>query len=224
MPVSQIRRMQCGAALSLAVILLALTICGCTTGDEEGGGDERAKNSRSFSGPKVRSQNMRERHTPALRRLHSMRHTLQDEGTALESDAPRELREISPELIAQRGLHTGVFGGGSRAGFMSKCNVTAPCEQCSEQSMQDQAEYCMSTGWRKVITCVQSPSHRRETHFVTCEAGQETARGPWAVAQMELCMVVMLTVAMYYIKHRKRVMDPNSKNVGTRSYIPLTPV
>lgn len=83
------------------------------------------------------------------------------------------------------------------------CNVTLACEACTQQMMNDQAEYCLKTGWRQKVTCRKQETGRTESKFMPCPAGTSiTSAGPLGVVQMEMWCGACLLGALWYIRRR----------------------
>lgn len=51
----------------------------------------------------------------------------------------------------------------------STCNVTMACHVCPEAAMRDNADYCLQTGWRHQVRCVNGEGAEFEVRFESCE-------------------------------------------------------
>ena len=69
----------------------------------------------------------------------------------------------------------GKTGGKARAGQTttappnSACNITIACHVCPEAAMRDNADYCLSTGWRHQLRCVNEEGVEVEVRFESCK-------------------------------------------------------
>ena len=52
----------------------------------------------------------------------------------------------------------------------SVCNITIACHVCPEAAMRDNADYCLSTGWRHQLRCVNEEGVEVEVRFESCKS------------------------------------------------------
>ena len=50
-----------------------------------------------------------------------------------------------------------------------QCNVTMACHVCPPAAIRDEADYCLSTGWRQQVRCVNERRVEVEVRFESCE-------------------------------------------------------
>mmetsp|Transcript_34042 Transcript_34042/g.106632 ORF Transcript_34042/g.106632 Transcript_34042/m.106632 type:complete len:258 (-) Transcript_34042:185-958(-) len=100
--------------------------------------------------------------------------------------------------------------GSKRGGGSKECNVTSECEQCSEASLQDNADYCMKTGWMQRVQCRDLKTNQIESFFESCKAQGYVLSDTGAVVQMEAGWAFFLVVTWTWMKRRKR-LQPGSR-------------
>jgi len=50
-----------------------------------------------------------------------------------------------------------------------RCNITITCHACDDAAMRDNAEYCVATGWRQQVRCLNERGVEVEVRFESCE-------------------------------------------------------
>eukprot|EP00292_Cryptomonas_paramecium_P031935 CAMPEP_0113722560 /NCGR_PEP_ID=MMETSP0038_2-20120614/37828_1 /TAXON_ID=2898 /ORGANISM="Cryptomonas paramecium" /LENGTH=90 /DNA_ID=CAMNT_0000651837 /DNA_START=132 /DNA_END=401 /DNA_ORIENTATION=+ /assembly_acc=CAM_ASM_000170 len=76
------------------------------------------------------------------------------------------------------------------------CNITKACHPCPDDAIRDEADYCVPTGWRQMITCFKHGTSSKDTMFQSCGAlNAHTTSSSMAVAKFEGAMVLILVAA-----------------------------
>lgn len=50
-----------------------------------------------------------------------------------------------------------------------RCNVTMVCHACPQAALRDAADYCLATGWRQQVRCMNERGVEVEVRFESCE-------------------------------------------------------
>jgi len=86
----------------------------------------------------------------------------------------------------------------------SNCNITKECHICPEDAVRDDAEYCVTTGWRQMRTCVDEETGERENIFESCDALHISATGLTAVLEFESFVAALLVLVCFW---RRRLLQ-----------------
>jgi len=101
--------------------------------------------------------------------------------------------------------------GRKRGSRWIDCNVTSECEKCSEASLQDNADYCMKTGWMQKVQCRDASTNQVDAFFESCRAQGYAISDTEAVIQMEASWAFFLVITWTWMKRRKR-LQPGSRS------------
>jgi len=88
-----------------------------------------------------------------------------------------------------------------------RCNITITCHACDDAAMRDNAEYCVATGWRQQVRCLNERGVEVEVRFESCEY--------LSIVFLTSCLLGARRRANKLPRaHPKRTIDPRKENEG----------